>query len=128
MSRKPAEFRDHPATFVEARGQQAYRAVCRHVVDGDTYDFFVDLGLFQYAYVAVRLNGIDTPEVYGVNASVEGQAAKTYVASILLDRPCLLFTGKDPTTFGRFVADILVWNGSDWVWLDALIREAGYAA
>jgi len=43
-----------------------YRAVCTHVIDGDTYDLDVDLGLGVTLNVRARLRNVDAPEVYGV--------------------------------------------------------------
>ena len=49
--RKPAEFVDHPFPFPTP---STYRAVCKHVVDADTVDVLVDLGMHQYHYATVR--------------------------------------------------------------------------
>lgn len=40
-----------------------YRAFCRHIVDGDTLDVLVDMGLNQFSYETIRLQHVDTPEV-----------------------------------------------------------------
>lgn len=125
--RKPPEFRDHPVGYVEAKDAGGYRAVCLHIVDGDTYDFSIDLGVYSYAYETVRLEGLDTPEVYGKNASEAGKAAKAWCETHLLGKPCVIYTGKDTTTFGRFVAQVTVTerDGSRWDLADAL-RAAGF--
>lgn len=125
--RKPPAFRDHPVGYVEAKDAGAYRAVCENIVDGDTYDFFIDLGVYCYAYETVRLEGLDAPEVYGVNASEAGQAAKAWCETYLLGRPCLLYTGKDTTTFGRFVAEVIVVEDDGTRWnLASGLRDAGH--
>jgi micrococcal nuclease len=57
--------------------QWTYPAECTHVVDGDTYDFEVDLGFGTYKLLRVRLYGVDTHETYGVpKESTEYQRGK----------------------------------------------------
>jgi hypothetical protein len=70
MSHKPADVQNHPVDFADAKAVGLYRAVCEHVVDGDTADFLVDLGLYQYAYTALRVVGVDKRELVGVPAEV----------------------------------------------------------
>jgi len=108
MSRTPPEFDAHPAGYVDANDRGLNRAVCRYVVDGDTADFFVDLGWMQYGYVTVRFYDVDTPELRGTRGAERDAAfaAKARVKELLLDQPVLLKTYKDATTFGRFVASI----------------------
>ena len=44
-----------------------YNAIIRKVVDGDTIEIDIDLGLSAWVHSErIRLYGIDTPEVYGV--------------------------------------------------------------
>jgi micrococcal nuclease len=99
--RKPVDFADHP---VPVRG--LYRAVCKHVVDGDTFDFLIDLGFNQYAYATVRLNGVNTPEIFSGTEREWGKKVKTYVEGLLLNRQVELRTKPDAITFGRYVADV----------------------
>ncbi|GIV59688.1 MAG: hypothetical protein KatS3mg043_0777 [Rhodothermaceae bacterium] len=108
MSRLPREFEVHPAAYEAVNARGLHRAVCRYVVDGDTADFFIDLGWLQYAYVSVRFYDVDTPELRGTSGAEREAAfrAKARVQELLLDRPCLLRSYKDATTFGRFVATI----------------------
>ena len=64
-----------------------YNAVIVKVVDGDTLDVLVDLGLEIYKKLRVRLYGIDTPEVYGVKHDSEeytaGKKASDFVKKLL---------------------------------------------
>lgn len=97
-----------------------YKAVCRHVVDGDTMDLDIDLGLHQHSHERVRLFGIDTPETYGVKKDSEeykaGMKAKERVMELLrpLDHfpePKQLWvrTYKDKQgKYGRYLAEIWV--------------------
>jgi micrococcal nuclease len=43
-----------------------YRAELERVVDGDTYDFTVDLGFRVQKKIRIRMLDIDTAETYGV--------------------------------------------------------------
>ena len=109
--RKPAEFRTHWYPFPT---DPEYRAVVKHVVDGDTYDVFVDLGLYKYAYETVRLAGLDTPEINsGTDEDKQrGRAARARASELILGKPVLLRTYKDTQTFGRFVAEVF-YQGAD---------------
>lgn len=48
-----------------------YSAELKEVIDGDTYDFTVDLGLHVSKDIRVRMSGIDTHETYGVDHNSE---------------------------------------------------------
>lgn len=65
-----------------------YQAVIRKVIDGDTFEIDIDLGLSIWVHGEhVRLFGIDTPEVFGVKAGspewVAGNKASEFVKSVL---------------------------------------------
>jgi endonuclease YncB( thermonuclease family) len=127
--RKPEQFEDHPLPFPVDR---EIRAVCTHVVDGDTFDFFVDLGFFQYHYLTVRLENVDTPEIFRPEDEAErarGHEAKTFVQERILGRAVGLSASKDAATFGRFVARVrfLDEDGS-WQDLGEALTAAGLAA
>lgn len=107
--RKPAEFEKHPATYDFARSIGCFRAFCKYVTDGDTYDFFIDLGLNQYAYDTIRLYNLDTAEIFHPSNAAEkahGLAAKARAEELILNKPVLLKSYKDAETFGRYVAEV----------------------
>jgi micrococcal nuclease len=85
-----------------------FRAVVTRVVDGDTVDCLADLGFNAYQFVTVRLRNVDTPELRDKDPELRAaaQLAKKFTVSTLLNRPVLVTTYKDATTFGRYVADI----------------------
>lgn len=56
-----------------------YRVDPVRVIDGDTIVVDVDLGFWIRMRETVRLSGIDTPEIYGVNATDEGQWVRLFV-------------------------------------------------
>lgn len=106
--RKPPELDKHPITFADAFHNGLFRAICCYVVDGDTADFFIDLGLFNYAYESLRFEGIDTPELIGTTGEERQRAiaAKLRVESLILKQPVLLETYKERTSFDRFIGRI----------------------
>src|SRR5688572_23356209 len=112
MSREPIEFQQHPSPFLGGQ----FRAVCRHIVDGDTFDVLVDLGFNQYAYAAIRLRGIDTPETRtrDLAEKVRGGAARERVRQLVEGKSVVVHTLPDPTTFGRYVADVFFHDSGQW--------------
>lgn len=55
-----------------------YNCQILRVVDGDTLDLEIDLGFNVRIRERVRLIGVDTPEVFGKNASPEGTVASDF--------------------------------------------------
>lgn len=106
--RRPQEFLDFPPALEVEAGWGPYRAVVRQVIDGDTIDVLVDLGLQSYAYETLRLRGIDAPERF----TPPGKASLLFLRELLpVGTPVVINTHKDPQTFGRYVAD--VWRVRD---------------
>ncbi len=104
-----------------------YAAQVMRVVDGDTAYFRVDLG-FEIAFtIDVRFLGIDTPEVYGTNASPEGRAAWEYLQEMLpVGRLVILRTERDSTgKYGRYLAEIYL--PGDEVSVNQKLIDAGHA-
>lgn len=106
--RKPVEFAQHPRTL----SIMEFRAVVKHVVDGDTLDVLCDLGFNQYTYITLRLRGINTPELVGTRGAERDRAlgARGRVAALVLDKPVFIQTYKDQVTFGRYVATVWFWD------------------
>jgi micrococcal nuclease len=89
------------------------------VVDGDTIDMTVDLGFSLTKEVRVRLLGVDTAEIYGVERGSEeysrGMAHKRFVEEWVAtgvadseteEYPFDLFIAKDTGKYGRFLAEV----------------------
>lgn len=103
-----------PDTFVGARSLGCLRAYCTRCVDGDTYDFTLDLGITVRIKVRVRLKDFDTAELFHPRNEAErlhADQALAFVSNLILDQPCLVRTyrtssGADLTTVGRYVADV----------------------
>ena len=92
-----------------------YRATIQKVIDGDTMEVNIDLGLAIWVRnEKVRLFGVNTPEVYGVKkGSVEwelGNKSSEFVKSIANENPEIIIeTIKDKKEkFGRYLGIVYV--------------------
>ena len=92
-----------------------YKAVIRKVVDGDTIEIDIDLGISTWIHMEkVRLYGIDTPEVYGVKkGSPEwelGNKASEFVKMYLKENDeVIVETYKDrKEKYGRYLALVFI--------------------
>lgn len=90
-----------------------YRATVARVIDGDTYELEIDLGLKILTRTRVRLRGVDTPETFGVPRSSNewrrGSAAKAFVEAWFEQHgpELVVRTYKDRTgKFGRYLVEI----------------------
>ena len=84
-----------------------YKGKVVRVVDGDTFDIVVDLGFNIYHQIRVRLRGVDTPEVYGADASVEGRASSELVKRLIEGKDVIITTYKSiATSYNRYEADV----------------------
>lgn len=105
-----------------------YLAHCYRVVDGDTYDLTVDLGFNIYHKIRVRLKGVNTPEIYGANATEEGKAATVFVKALIEGKDVIVTTYKSqPNTFNRYEADVkFIAENGEYKQLGELIVEKGF--
>jgi micrococcal nuclease len=92
-----------------------YNAIIRKVVDGDTIEIDIDLGLSSWVHSEkIRLYGIDTPEVYGVKkGSPEwelGNKSSEFVKQTLKENDeVIIETIKDKKEkYGRYLALIFI--------------------
>jgi len=92
-----------------------YNAVIRKVVDGDTVEIDIDLGLSAWVHnEKIRLYGVDTPEVYGVKkGSPEwelGNKSSEFVKNYLVENnQVIIETIKDKREkYGRYLALIFI--------------------
>lgn len=88
--------------------QWVFRARLMRVIDGDTAEFLIDTAFRTTRTERVRLLGIDTPEMRGLEREA-GLAARTYAARWYAvqpktEWPFLLATRTDPDSFGRYLA------------------------
>jgi endonuclease YncB( thermonuclease family) len=114
-----------------------YHAECTHVVDGDTFDFDVDLGFRITKNLRVRLKDVDTPEIRSSNEAERKHASEAYgkVLEVLFDeagQPLRLTikTDKDKLgIYGRYTASVTLPDGQDLgqILIDAdLVKRASY--
>jgi micrococcal nuclease len=99
-----------------------YRARVTAVVDADTIDTVVDLGLYVSVRARLRVLGIDAPERWS-------PAGRTAVAWARLELPVgaavIVATHKDGTEkYGRWLARVVMADGRDYA---AAAVAAGYA-
>ena len=92
-----------------------YKAQLLNVVDGDTYDFQVDLGFNTYKKLRVRLLEVDTAEIYGVKMESEeykrGQRQKEFVSGELNSADTIVlktYEGDETGKYGRYLASVCV--------------------
>lgn len=100
-----------------------YKARVSNVVDGDTCDVTLRLGLFLTATLRLRLLGVNSPEMHGATHAA-GLAAKEFAERELLGKDVFIHTEKDDA-FGRWLAIVYV-DGDGESFNDRLIR-GGFA-
>ncbi|WP_372774119.1 thermonuclease family protein [Mangrovibacterium sp.] len=97
-----------------------YQAEIVKVVDGDTCELDIDLGMSVWVRgERVRLYGVDTPEVYGVKKDSEeymkGKLASDFVKSLIKKGDlAIVETLKDSKgKYGRYLAVVYIRISSD---------------
>jgi len=94
-----------------------YRAQLLEVVDGDTMDLNLDLGFKTYKRVRIRLNGVDTAEIYGSEKGSDeyglGMEQKRFVEDALdvdsdKEWPLRFVSTEEDGKFGRWIGDIQI--------------------
>ncbi len=96
-------------TVCEGRPQLwTYVAYVRRVIDGDTLDLVIDLGLGQRAFPRIRLRGVDTPELY----TDAGRRAREFVEARLAVNDMIVVATRRTDTYGRYLGDVRYLSGS----------------
>lgn len=106
----PREFQGAGVPFTGG----LYRAYGLRVVDGDTIDIIIDLGLDVYRTERVRVAGVDTPELRASDPAVRAKAieAKAFTAAHTEGRLFTVRTYKSgDEKYGRYLADVLLPDG-----------------
>ncbi len=88
-----------------------YKAKLIKVVDGDTVDFSLDLGMSIYSKQRIRLLGINSPEMRGENKE-DGKAAKAHIIDMLNKEGDIVVKTEKQGKYGRYLGTIYL-NGTD---------------
>lgn len=81
----------------------SYRGRVSRVIDADTLQVMLSLGLDVYHEVHLRLADINAPEIVGTERSA-GLAAKAWMTEHVLGREVYVRTIRDRRSFARYVA------------------------
>lgn len=104
-----------------------YRARMLKVVDGDTIDLDVDLGLRVHVHERIRLLGINAPELHSSNAD-EREAAKKasdFLRSLTANGDLTVKTQKDSQEkYGRYLGTLFDSTGLN---INEELIKAGHA-
>jgi endonuclease YncB( thermonuclease family) len=98
-------------------------ATFTRIIDGDTFEFIVHLPFGVHVDQTIRLEGIDTPEMRGLQAK-DGQRAKEFVETWAASYPNVVIRDTGRTTFGRAVSTVCPMGGGKC--LTESLREAGH--
>ena len=106
-----------------------YKAELIRIVDGDTYDLDIDLGMGVHRHERIRLADVNTPETYGVKKDSDeylaGLEAKVHVQeSFAMADAIVVRTKKDKKgKYGRYIADVLLYkDGEEWSLAESLVE------
>ena len=89
-----------------------YRASLQKVVDGDTLDLSIDLGMHVYSRQRVRLLHVDTPERGQVGSAEATQAVKDWFTTHGTNVVIRTYLDKGDK-YGRFLAEVFPHDGSE---------------
>lgn len=124
----PVELDGYPDDLKPLAPFGPFRAAVSRVVDGDTVYAVIDVGFNTYSYQPIRVADIDTPEIFSGDAAERqrGMAARDYLEELLAlyGRHVVLHSEKYTQSFGRYVAHIILSDGSD---LGRRMVDAGHA-
>lgn len=115
MSRKPIQFENHPVSFEHARDYGMLRCTIGHVVDGDTWDLFIDMGFGDYGYKPMRLVGEDPKVLFDVyeKNTPKGKQALEFVQESVVPLSLLVKSYRDTQTFERWLGQVFYVSGPD---------------
>ena len=105
-----------------------YYATVLKVVDGDTIDVMVDLGMGVHRKERLRFSRINAWETRGEHKE-KGKLAKARVAELIpVGDKVLIKTQKDKKgKYGRYIAEIFILDGVMSVNLNDLLLNEGHA-
>lgn len=92
------------------------KAQVLRIIDGDTIEVVIDMGLSIKFQTILRMAGINAPEVVGAS-KVEGLAARDWLSYQLRNMSVLVKTEKPEDKYGRYLA---------WVYIPGDIDSINY--
>jgi len=111
-----------------------YNATVHRVVDGDTVEFDVDLGLCVHTIIDGRISRINAPEKNRRASKKAGLAAMAWTAEMLDTYPFLIKTFKNTRSnkekkgkYGRWIVEIMLLIGDEWHNFSDKMVEQGHA-
>jgi endonuclease YncB( thermonuclease family) len=112
---------DEDMTFVLYQ----YQAQVVRVVDGDTCEISIDLGLKIYRRQNCRLSGINTPELNATNPAVREKATAAKQRLIeLVEGKNVFIISKKLDNYGRPLVEIFLSDGTS---VNQTMIDEGYA-
>lgn len=116
-----------------------YRARLLKIIDGDTLEVEIDLGMLVFHRTRLRLLGINTPETFGVKKDsaeyLAGMEAKNKLQGLLgitiaMQSTIIVETIKDKTEkYGRYLANVYALEDTvsqQWICINDKMKEYGY--
>lgn len=105
-----------------------YKATVTKVYDGDTITVSIDLGMnFYRKKIKLRLHDINAPELRGKTLK-EGRVSRDYLRSLVLNRDVIIQTFRDKKgKYGRYLAKVWVQLEEEWVCINSIMVNNGYA-
>lgn len=111
--------------FTRANPYSRRKCTVKNVVDGDTVDVLIDNGLGDYREARLRLWGINTPEIRGVERE-QGLIVKEWVKSKIDGKEVDMIFGK-VDSFGRPLALLAMDLGPEAPWINEVLLAEGMA-
>ena len=113
MAATGAVAQDIPAPYAE------YYGTVERVVDGDTLRVRIDLWPGLQGIYAVRVRGIDAPELHGAACPQEklwAEEAKMWVGRFYGPGTTVRLQDIELDSFGRTLADVRRWRSDRWLY------------
>ena len=110
-----------------------YKAKVTKVVDGDTVDLEIDLGMNVFVKERIRLARINTPETFGVKKESKeykaGMKAKERLVELVEGKEVAIETLKDKKgKYGRYIAELYITNSNnEWKNINTTMLDEGLA-
>lgn len=102
----PDPFRLHPEPFPRIH---ELRGFVTRIIDADTVECMLDLGLHSLRTEVLRVRNYNAPEIRRPASDEEikrGMAAKARAEELLLGQPIIARVFRTEQTFGRYAAEI----------------------